>query len=124
MEAKQNLPKPFLGRALIEALHEDVEAYMKEKAGVSKDSIIQLPDSYKSKHSVPLKKGKIIETAPDFGGESFRNKCGDDVGYVPKVGDIVWFVPNETFAVDIDRKYHLLNDCDIVGYERGTENVE
>jgi hypothetical protein len=119
------LPKPFLGRALIEAINEDVMGYMEEKMGVSKELKamgFQLPETVK-KGTVPLKKGIILETAPDWYGEKFQTSNGTDVGETPDVGDIVWFVPNETFAIDVDRKYHLLNDCDVVAYERGKENV-
>jgi hypothetical protein len=116
-------PTPFLGRCIIEALEEDVEGYMKEKAGISRSSLIALPETFIAGNRVPLKKGKILQVSSDFCGDNFRQKCGDDVGDVPVEGDIVWFVPNETYALDIEKKYHLLNDCDIVAFERGTENV-
>lgn len=118
-----NLPKPFLGRALIEAMNENTEEYLRKKLGME-NSPIALPDTVSKKGVVPLHKGKILETAPDWYGEIFQNKCGTDTGYVPIIGDVVWFVPNETFAIDPERKYHLLNDCDVVAYERGTENVK
>lgn len=113
------LPRPFLGRAILEAIVEDVEAYMKEKSGVSRDSVLALPDAYKTKYSIPLKKGKIIEMSPDFCGEKFRESCGSDTAYYkPALGDVLWFVPNETYALDIEKKYHLINDSDIVAYEK------
>lgn len=114
----KTLPKPFLGRATIEVIEDDVEGYMKEKAGISRDSLIAMPESFKSKHRVPLRRGKIIEVSPDFCGENFLQKMGGDVGYTPGLGDVVWFVPNETYALDMEKKYHLINDCDIVSYEK------
>lgn len=71
-------------------------------------------DKAKLDSGVPLKKAKIIWMAPDCYGEAFQSKNGD-VGELPTVGDVVWFVPNETFAIDPERRYHLLNDCDVVG---------
>lgn len=120
------MPKPFLGRMLIEALEEDTSEYLGQKAGINEAETLKslgfkIADVGKGK--VPLKRGKILEMAPDCFGEKFQNNNGSDVGEIPSVNDIVWFVPNETFAIDPERKYHLLNDCDVVGFERGTENV-
>lgn len=117
-----NLPKPFLGRALIEVINENTEQYLKKKMGME-NSIIALPEMTTSKE-VPIKKGVVLETAPDWYGEAFELKNGSDVGYKPQKGDIVWFVPNETFACDPERKYHLLNDCDVVGYEKVEVKIE
>ena len=112
------LPKPFLGRLLVEVIEVDVEAHMKAKAGISSDSLIALPESFKDKHRVPIKKGKIVDMAPDAFGELFIERRGSDVGFCPDMNDIVWFIPNETYPVDVDGKFHLVNDSDIVAYDQ------
>jgi hypothetical protein len=70
-----------------------------------------------------LNRGRIIEVAPDWGSLLKQKFSEYETGdwYMPGVGDIVWFVPNETFALDPEKKYHLINDTDIVAYERGNE---
>jgi hypothetical protein len=115
VESKIPSIEPFLGRLLIEIIEEDVEQYMKEKAGIKGESLIVLPDSFTETHRVPLHRGTILKKAPDAFGEAFKKKMGGDIGTVPEVGDLVYFVPNQTYPIDIDKKYHLLNDTDIVG---------
>ena len=118
----QNLPKPFLGRILTEALDDDVEAHLKEKAGIGKNSLIQLPEDYKKKHSIPVQKGRIIDLAPDAFGEAFQNKYGN-IGPTPGLGDIVMFLPGQSFKVDIEAKYHIVGDEDIIAWFN-TENKD
>lgn len=117
------LPKPFLGRILTEAVDDDIEQYIREKAGVSKDSLIALPENYKQKHSVPIKKGKIIDMAVDAFGEAFQNKYGQDVGALPKIGDVVMFIPGQSYRVDIDEKYHMISDEDVIAFFPKDEEV-
>lgn len=114
----QQLPKPFLGRMLLEAMDDDVENYMREKAGVAKDSKIILPDDYKQKHAVPIKKGKVIDMAPDAYGEAFINKYGN-VGEIPTVGSTVMFIPGQSYKVDLEGKYIMIGDEDVIAFYRG-----
>lgn len=111
-----HLPKPFLGRILTEAVEDDVAEYMREKAGISKNSVIALPENYMQKHSVPVKKGRIIDMAPDAFGEAFQNKYGFDVGQIPTLGDVVMFIPGQSYRVDLDEKYHMIADEDIIAF--------
>lgn len=109
-----DLPKPFLGRILMEAVDDDITAYMKEKAGISKDSLLALPENYIASHSVPVKKGKIVDMASDAFGERFIKHYGSDVANIPKLGDIVMFIPGQSFRVDLDGKYHMIADEDVI----------
>lgn len=109
--------KPFLGRLKVEAMLQDTEEFLRKKMGME-NSVLALPESVTKKGTVPLTKAKVIEMAPDAFGEKFQNNNGHDIGDTPDVGDIVYFVPNETYAIDPERKYHLVNDCDIVGFEK------
>ncbi len=111
----KELPKPFLGRILTEAVDDNVEEYIREKAGISKNSLIALPEDYKQKHSVPIKKGRIIDMAVDAFGEAFQRRYGD-VGELPKIGDVVMFIPGQSYKVDLDEKYHMLADEDILAF--------
>lgn len=109
-----NLPRPFLGRILTEGLDDDVEQHIKQKAGLDKDSLIQLPGDYKAKHSIPVQKGRIIDLAPDAFGEAFQNKYGFDTGKRPGLGDIVMFIPGQSYKVDIEGKHHIVSDEDVI----------
>ncbi len=110
------LPKPFLGRILTEAVDDDVEQHIKEKAGLGRDSLIQLPTEYKKTHSVPIQKGRIIDLAADAFGEAFVNKYGVDTGAVPGLGDVVMFIPGQSYKVDLEAKYHIVSDEDVIAW--------
>lgn len=112
----KQLPKPFLGRILTEAVEDDISEYMKEKAGISKNSLIALPENYIQKHSVPVKKGKIVDMAVDAFGDAFRSRYGHDVGEIPGIGDVVMFIPGQSYKVDIDERYHMLADEDVIAF--------
>lgn len=154
------LPKPFLGRAVIEAIQDSSVDYLKEKLkervgadvlerGKAAGLILDDPEIFRTveqeftgrverneitgeyvretvsklgksiaENKVPLYRGKILDMAPDFCGARFQD-LNPDAGYTPTIGDIIWFVPNETMAIDPNKKYHLINDCDIVAYESG-----
>jgi len=113
------LPKPFLGRLLIEAMDADVEEHLKKAVGLSSDSRLALPDSYKEQNSVPVKKGRVIDMAVDAFGDAFRNKYGE-VGKTPELGDVVYFIPGQSYKIDIEAKYHLISDEDIMATETKT----
>jgi len=113
--------KPFLGRLLIEAIEDDVEAYLKEEYGISKDSKLALPESYTDKYKCPVIKGKILEKSVHSFGEAFEKRYGKDMaeeGRALKPGDIVWFVHNQAYSLDRHNKYLQLNDEQILGYTK------
>lgn len=138
------LPKPLLGRAVIEAIQESSVEFLKDKmrerigaekfdaaqaSGIILDAPEIFRETYVDPHTgrtmlgknvadnkVPLFRGKILDKAPDFWGVRFREN-NPDAGPEPQIGEVVWFVPNETMAIDAARKYHLLNDCDIVAID-------
>ena len=115
------LPKPFLGRILMKALDDDVEQFVREKAGLSKNSLIALPEDYKQKHSVPVKKGEIIDMAVDAFGEAFKKRYGE-VGYTPVIGDAVMYIPGQDYRVDLEDKYRMIADEDIIAIFPKTHN--
>lgn len=114
---------PFLGRLVVEVLRDDTEdhlkAKMKAETNVSEDFLksIILPDSMKSKKT-PISKGRVVKKSPDAFGKAFSDRYGDDMDF-PKNGDIVFFIPNESYKLDQEDKYHLIGDCDIVAFTKG-----
>lgn len=109
--------KPFLGRLVVEIIEEDVEGYMKEKAGLSRDSLITVVMD--SKLHVPTTKGRILIKSDNSFGERFEKWYGKDIaeeGRKLQPGDIVKFVENQSYALDPEEKYHIVSDEHILGY--------
>lgn len=130
-----DLPEPFLGRMIVEVITESTAEFKRRQLGIKKDSLIAVPDEvfgmqtiyddYGNAHqvkeeqraTVPHKHGKILKIAPDAFGEAFMNryKCPTKLN----VGDIVWFVPMQTYKLDEKGKFHIIGDEDIIAYKRG-----
>lgn len=115
--------KPFLGRIKVEVIKEDVEEYLKKQWGVSEESkLIVSTAAYQDQHRVPWSKGKVLEIAPDAFGQRFENYYGKDGACEGrsniKVGTIVYFVPMQTYKLDPQGKYHMINDEHIIGYSK------
>lgn len=104
--------EPFLGKIIVEIVTEDIEDYLKEIHGIGKSSLIVLPDTVKIGR-MPLQKGKIVKKAQDAFGEAFRQRYGNDFKE-PKDGDVVWWIPNQSYKIDIYDKFHAITDQDIV----------
>jgi hypothetical protein len=133
----EHLPRPFLGRLLIEAVQESVEEHiaklykLEQEAPSLKEKGFQIvygedvmdketgdvKFKVKDKLRTPIKRGRIIKMAPDAFGELFIEKRGTDIGETPSLGDIVWFIPNETYQIDKEGTYHFINDTDVVGID-------
>jgi hypothetical protein len=123
------LPEPFLGRILLEVVKEDSNTYKKEQYGITENSALKdfvimdgTTDSEtgefraKELHSVPYKKGKILKMAPDaYGAARFQKYYGTE-GYVPKIGDTVLFIPNQSYKIDPADVYHIIADDHVIGY--------
>lgn len=123
--------KPFLGRLLIRTINEDkeFEAWYKEhvfkKSGVSADSKIVIPvgetdfnGEFKLKAKrYDVRKGYIIDMASDAFGEAFQRKYGKDIKVIPKLGDIVYYIPGQAYKVGFDLDVICIADEDIMGYE-------
>lgn len=125
--------KPFLGRMKVEVIMEDTQAYMKEKIKAESGASAEFLDKFELvlgenkvdeygqskfealKARKQINRGKIIEMSPDCFGKAFQERFGSDRDY-PKLGDIVMFVPNKSYQVDAENKYHIVDDCDVVGY--------
>lgn len=134
---KPRLPKPFMGRIIVEAIHEELGEFLAEKAGLDKESelaksgfeivaakVKQVQGEYIDSSyeidtglKVPLKKGKIIDMAPDAFGPAFQNRYGPGVE-VLKIGDTVMFIPMQTYKLDPAGEYHLIADQDVLAYYR------
>ncbi len=111
--------EPFLGRIVIEMIREDTVEYMKKQYGMQADSPLALPeDLVKSGGRVPYKKGRVVKMAKDTFGQRFKDRYGLD-GNFPQVGDVLVFIPFESFKLTNDDKYHLIADEDIVGFYKG-----
>lgn len=114
---------PFLGRIIVKAVYDDTETYLKELYGVSKDSLIQLPDEV-VQNRVPLTKGIIVKLGKGSFGDRFRKWYGEDIaneGKNLKLGDKVYFVENQTYSLDVDKTFFIISDEHIMGYEKVTE---
>lgn len=139
----ENLPKPFLGRLVVEAIKESVEDHLAKlakledykelsKMGFQIVAAETTVDEYTGEKKLqmkkgirtPIKRGRILKVSPDAFGDRFLEKCGMDVGDVPTIGDVVWFIPNDTYQIDQEGKYHIINDCDVVAVDEKKEIKE
>ena len=117
--------EPFLGRLLLEVEKDSAEQHLKDqyaKSGVSREFLdkFELPETVKQKNT-QIHKGKIIKKAPDAFGQAFRDRYGDDMRS-PVIGDVVYFIENESYPLDPNKVFHLIGDCDIVAYRRGEQS--
>lgn len=134
-------PHPFIGRLKIEVIRDDIDEYFKKKAkteikGVSQEFLdkLELPrveDTYDMETGakitkfvtnirMPVAKGIIVEKASDAYGKLFQDTYGT-MEYVPQVGDIVWFIANQSYRIDVEDKYHFIADDNVVGYLKSSE---
>lgn len=140
----ESLPRPFLGRLLIEAVDTDVREHLEKlakldeapslknagfqivnaEADIDPETGVSKGYKMKSQLRTPIKRGRIIKMAEDSFGQWFMEKRGDDIGIVPKLGDVVWFIPNETYQIDVHGKYHLVNDIDIVAIDEPRKDLK
>jgi hypothetical protein len=123
MKIVNNLPKPFCGRMLIEAIKDDAMEHVKKQIHADTGASLEFLKNFeiadpklKNKHT-PITKGIIVDMAPDAFGKAFQDRYGDDMEY-PVLGDTVWFIANENYRVDSEGKYHLISDDGIVGFKR------
>lgn len=137
------LPEPFLGRMIVEIVEENVEEYKKkllqktaEKKGVSSDflskfeivegSINEETGSFEihKQGSLPYRMGKVIDMAPDAYGIRYKQNYGSD-GKPPAIGDVLMFVPNQSYKIDAKGKYHIVGDEHVVAvYRQETQESE
>lgn len=118
---------PFLGRLVLEGLRDDVDDYRRKALKMSENSPIILPEmDWKAR--VPLKKGKIIDMAVDCFGLAFEHNYGADCAQFArkhiKCGTVVMFIPEGTYKVDAEGKYHIINDTGIIAIVEEVKEVE
>lgn len=143
------LPEPFLGRLILEAIETDLATYINEKRGVNEKespylknsgfTVIQAETvldeyeqaksgkSYKisKSGSIPTKKGIVIKMSPDAFGSTFQSRYGEDVGNTPKIGDTVMFIPGQSHRLDLEEKYHMISDEDVLAvYPKKEETTQ
>lgn len=126
---KVKLPKPVLGRILIKTIKENAEKIKKErmlKQYGLKDTCLELVvgemnhitkqfELLDNNDNMPYRMGEIVYMAPDAFGELFQKKYGKDFGELPKVGDIIYYIPGQAYKVDIvNDEYLTLCDEDVV----------
>ena len=107
----------IMGRLIIEVVDDDVEAYEKQKAGLSRDSKLIITGLEKFK--IPVHKGKVLSIGDCCFGERFGKWYGEDVQVQCKrikPGDMVLFVPSQTFAIDPEQRTHIISDEHVLGY--------
>lgn len=129
---------PIQGGLLLEALVEDLNAHIAEKRGLKKDSELAKMGfevayaetvsreeeavtgrKWKSRvGNVPVQKGKVLKLSKDAYGEVYHNRYGMDAVHA-EVGDIVMFIPGQAFRVDLDGKFLVIKDEDVMLIERG-----
>lgn len=134
-----NKMKPFLGRMKVEVIKEDTDKYFKKKdaiaTGVSEEFLNTLeivrgdvyhdPNTGKKEfrkidRHVPINRGIIVEKSPDCFGKGFQEQFGELEEY-PDVGDLVMFIPNSSYTLDLENRYHLVDDNKVIGYIKAEE---
>lgn len=137
---EENLPEPFLGRLIVKVIREDTNDIRKAKAEKDAKATNKVSEEFLSKFDIqvgfeteidpqtgvkklvkregqmPVDKGIIIKKAPDVCGKAFKEKYGDDIGYIPDIGDTVVFIPNGSTRLDQSDMYHTIGDNDIIAY--------
>lgn len=135
---KSELPIPFMGRMILEIISEDAVKYINKKRGLSEDNFLakagfevvsgeideatgELKAKLNSSMKVPYQKGRIVSMASDAFGEAFTKRYGTDFTK-PTLGDTVLFVRNQSYVVDVEEKYHIIDDQHIIAFYKGKEN--
>lgn len=103
--------EPINGHILIKIDLEQV----KEDLGLSKDSLLYIPQEKAFAHS--SSRGVVVKMAVDAFGGKYKEKYGDEIE-PPKVGDIVHFVPYQSNQMDKDGEYYLITDDGVKFIER------
>lgn len=130
----KKLPHPFLGRLKIKVIKDGVDDYFKQKLKAETKVSSEFLDRFEvvkqeehidpetgrkvfsaPKVRMPVARGLIVEAATDAYGKAFEDRYGF-LEYKPKPGDIVWFIPNQSYRIDVEDLYHFIADDDIVGY--------
>ena len=88
---------------------------VKEDLGLSKDSLLYIPQEKAFAHSAS--RGVVVKMASDAFGYKYKEKYGEEIK-PPKVGDIVHFVPYQSNQMDKDGEYYLITDDGIKFIER------
>jgi len=133
--------KPFLGRLVIEIIKEDTREYLNKKDvadGLISQEFASKIEIVRGENRVnpvtgqkyfehlkaykPTNRGKIVEMAPDCFGKHFQDRFENDREY-PELGDIVMFLPNKSYQVDAENKYHIIDDCEIIGYTKAEDYI-
>jgi len=88
---------------------------VREDLGLSKDSLIYVPQEKAFAHSAS--RGVVVKMASDAFGGKYREKYGDEIR-PPSIGDIVHFVPYQSNQMDKDGEYYLITDDGVKFIER------
>lgn len=113
--------EPFLGRLIVEVLRDSAEEHIKkqeEAKGVSREFLDQFEIVGTKGKKTQITKGKIVKMAPDAFGAMYKERYGED-GVKLNIGDVVYWIPNDSYRVDPNDEYHVISDCNIVMYEKG-----
>lgn len=134
------IPKPFLGRLLITPIKENLKDIKEKQAddllektlgvkpGERKIQLISGEKGYneetgkwdkfevKNEMFLPYQKARVLSMAEDAFGEAFRRKYGQEIKDIPKVGDVVYYIPGQAYKIDAAGKYFYINDEDIMGF--------
>lgn len=90
-------------------------AQVKENLGLSRDSVLYIPQEKAFAHA--SSKGVVVKMATDAFGSKYKEKYGHEI-IPPTVGDIVHFVPYQSNQMDKEGEYYLVTDDGIKFIER------
>ena len=121
--------KPFLGRLVIKTISSEasVQNYLRKLSGFSEDSLLVLPETIGDRNRVPVTTGEIVLIGDKSFGERFEKWYGKDCAEEGKklsIGDIVQFVENQTYKLDLEGNYYMISDEQILGYVKVKEEVQ
>lgn len=105
--------EPINGHILIQIDLDQV----KTDLGLTKNSLIELPESLEKQFAGASNRGVVVKMASDAFGDKYKERYGNDID-PPKVGDIVHFVPYQSNRMDKDGEYYLITDDGVKFIER------
>lgn len=103
--------EPINGHILIQI----DKGQVKEDLGLSRDSLIEIPQEKAFAHS--SSRGVVVKMASDAFGSKYKEKYGNEIA-PPKIGDVVHFVPYQSNQMDKDGEYYLITDDGVKFIER------
>lgn len=132
---KEDLPLPGPGKMILEIIKEDAVEWINKQRGIDKCDFLsqagftvengemdretgELKIKSNSGLTVPYQKGVILNKSPDAFGECWRRRYGSEYT-APEVGDTVLFVRNQSYIIDIEENFHIIDDQHVIAHHKG-----